>query len=132
MCEHKDLMKQIWIHVGYIRRWQWLFLPHVNLICTWALKRLISVRKSHALFFFFLCYELNSVHVGVLLIREPKRTQANLREPNFFFLMILIKDPLYTARWRVFRLEWTFSIRVIYPNWYTLPEHIYLTIHSNH
>jgi hypothetical protein len=44
----------------------------------------------------------------------------------------IVKDPLYTARWRVFRLEYTFSIRVTYPDWYTFPENIYLTKHNIH
>jgi hypothetical protein len=34
---------------------------HVDFICTWTYKCLISVRKLHALPF-ILCYELNSEH----------------------------------------------------------------------
>jgi hypothetical protein len=52
----------------HVRCQQCIFQPHVNFICTWALKCLISVRKLHALPF-ILCYEFNSVHVNLLILK---------------------------------------------------------------
>jgi hypothetical protein len=60
-------MKQTWIPVNYLRCQLSINQLHVNFICTWTFKCLISVRKLHALRF-ILCYEFNSVHVSLLIL----------------------------------------------------------------
>jgi hypothetical protein len=69
--------------VGYIRYQECIFQPHVNFICTWTLKRLISLRKLHALPF-TLCYEFNSVHANLLILIK--------RDGQIYFVIIIISS----------------------------------------
>jgi hypothetical protein len=74
--------------LDFCHRLHTIFQPHANFICTWTLKCLISVRKSHALPF-ILCYEFNSVHVNLLILKGNGKIYFVIMIISSVFVIIL-------------------------------------------